>query len=209
MTSGRGVSGWLSRGFAATLLTIGASAGAVTIAVPASAATTINCDTAAHTSTAWTAGCLKLTGTAKCVWNNGDGTWTMAMGFLNPTADTLFASIPNTGTNTGAYNAFTATGGSAANPGHFATFPPGTYTSAFTVTWKPSSSTDPVSWQLMGATSTWTRTITACPSKPVPVIGNGIAGGMGVIALTGLGLLNRRRFRGLLSSTRLVGVTAA
>jgi hypothetical protein len=195
---------WLTRGFAASLLTLGAMVGAVANAGTAAAATTINCDTAAHPSTDWTS-CQQLVGTAKCVWNNKDGTYTLAVGYTNPTVFNLFASVPNTGTGTGTYNSFTATSGSAGNPGHPNTFYPGTYTTAFTVTWKPTSKTDLVSWALMGRTYTWADTYTACPSKPVPVIGNGIVGGMGVVAITGFGLLNRRRFKDFVAAIRSIG----
>jgi hypothetical protein len=188
----------LTRGFAALLLTGGSLVGLVALAGPAAAVTTINCDTAAQPSADWT-NCQKLVGTAKCVWNNGNGTYTLAVGYTNPTAFNLYASVPN------ANNAFTATSGSAANPGHADTFYPGTYTTAWTVTWSPTSNTDPVTWNLMGHTYTWNRTYTACPSKPVPIIGNGIVGSMGVVAITGFGLLRRRRFRDFLSATRFAG----
>jgi hypothetical protein len=203
---------WRSRGqrvLAAALLTTGAMVGAVANAGSAAAvAPTINCDTAAQPSTNWTT-CQKLVGTAKCVWNNKDGTYTLAVGYTNPTVDDLFASVPNTGTNTGANNAFTATSGSAANPGHGSTFVPGTYTTAWTVTWTPASKTDLVSWLLMGHTYTWADTYTVCPSKPVPVISTGIGGATGVVAITGLGFMTRRRFRGLLAATRLVSTPSA
>jgi hypothetical protein len=205
--TGAGV--WLARGAAASLLSVGAMVGVVANAGSAAAvAPTINCDTAAQPSTNWTT-CQKLVGTAKCVWNNHDGTYTLAVGYTNPTTSNLFASVPNSGTDTGANNAFTATSGFAANPGHGDTFVPGTYTTAWTVTWTPASKTDLVSWLLMGHTYTWADTYTACPSKPVPVIGNGIAGSMGVVALTGIGFLNRRRLRALLPATRLAATTTS
>ena len=204
-----GAVSWVSRGFAATLLTVGGTVGAVANAGSAAAAvTTINCDTAAQPSTDWTS-CQKLVGTAKCVWNNKDGTYTLAVGYTNPTAYNLYASVPNTGTNTGANNAFTATSGTAANPGHGNTFVPGTYTTAWTVTWTPASKTDLVSWLLMGKTYTWADTYTVCPSKPVPVIGNGIVGGVGVVALMGFSMVHRRRFKGLAAATRLVAQPSA
>jgi hypothetical protein len=204
----RGAWTWLARGLAGSLLTVGATVGAVAGAGSASAvATTLNCDTAAHPSTTWTS-CQQLVGTAKCVWNNKDRTYTLAVGYNNPTPYNLFASVPNTGTGTGLYNAFTATSGFAANPGHGTTFVPGVYTTAWTVTWTPASATDLVSWALMGKTYTWADTYTACPSKPVPVIGNGIVGSMGVVAITGFGLLNRRRFMAFVSGLRWVGQTS-
>jgi hypothetical protein len=185
---------------------LGAGAGTA-----AAATTTINCDTAAQPSTNWTT-CQKLVGTAKCVWNNRNGTYTLAVGFTNPTQDILTAAVPTVIGSTssgGTNNAFTATSGSAANPGHGSSFPPGTYTTAWTVTWTPSSRTDGVTWALMGKSTTWYDTYTVCPSKPVPVIGNGIVGGMGVVLITGYSMLNRRRLREFLSAVRVVGTSVA
>ena len=370
----RGARAWLSRGLAAALLVVGVTA-AQGSGVASAATTTINCDTAAQPSTDWTS-CQQLVGTAACVWNNKDGTYTLSMGFTNPTSQNLYASIPsasvpqiinggfesptvasnyqfvnannsaspaagiawdttdptkvveiwhtgyngvpadtgtqfaelnanNVGTlsqdlattpgftlewslahrgrsgtdvmtvsigppagplvvqtpygqtsssisdgNTawghyhgsytipagqtttrfafnsvsaaggdqsygnfldsvvfalgGTNNVITGTKGSAANPGQTSTFPPGTTTNAFTYTWTPTSSTDPVTWSLMGHTYSWADTIAACPSKPVPVIGNGIAASTTIIAIMAFSLLHRRRFRPLFAAVRLV-----
>ncbi|BEP16634.1 hypothetical protein acdb102_49450 [Acidothermaceae bacterium B102] len=177
------------------MLSVGAfalSSGSAVAATP-----TVNCDTAAQPSTDWTT-CGQLVGTAKCVWNNGDGTWTMAMGYTNPTTSILNAAIPNAAAGVaGTNNALTATSGSAANPSHLASFPPGTSTTAFTVTWTPSSKTDPVTWALMGHTYTFVDTMTACTSKPVPVVANETFGGIAVAAVLGTVLVRRRRLRPL------------
>jgi hypothetical protein len=170
----------------------------------ASAATTINCDTAGQPSSDWTT-CQQIQGTAKCVWNNGDGTWTMALGYLNPTTTTLNAAIPN-GAVLGTNNALTATNGSAANPAHIASFPPGTSTTAFTVTWSPTSNTDPVSWALMGRTFSFNRQITSCTSKPVPVVANETFGAIAVAAVLGTVLVSRRRLRPLAMKRATVSV---
>ena len=161
----------------------------------ASAATTINCDTAGQPSSDWTT-CQQLTPTAKCVWNNGDSTWTMALGYINPTLMTLNAAIPN-GVVAGTNNALTATNGSAANPAHISSFPPGTSSTAFTVTWSPTSNTDPVTWALMGHSVSFNRTITACTSKPVPVVANETFGTIALAGLLGAVLVSRRRLRPL------------
>ncbi len=176
------------------------TAGAFTLGTgSASAATTINCDAAAQPSTDWTS-CQQLVGTAKCVWNNSDGTYTMALGYTNPTTATLNAVIPNATTGVaGTNNALTATSGSAANPSHPASFPPGTSTTAFTVTWTPSSKTDPVTWALMGKTYTFVDTMTACTSKPVSVLTNETFGTIAVAGLLGAVLVSRRRLRPLLA----------
>jgi hypothetical protein len=161
----------------------------------ASADTTINCDTAAQPSSDWTT-CQQLTGTAKCVWNNGDGTWTMALGYINNTGATLTAAIPS-GSVAGTNNNLTATNGSAANPAHISTFAPGTSTTAFTVTWSPSSKKDPVNWSLMGQTFSFNDQITSCTSKPVPVVANETFGGIAVAAVLGTVLVSRRKLRPL------------
>jgi hypothetical protein len=168
----------LAGAFAFVLVAI---AGPAFAAPSAQAATpTINCDSVAQPSSSWTT-CQQLVGTASCAWNNRNGTWTLAVGYTNPTASILTASIPPA--PGGANNAFTATSGFASNPGHPTTFQPGTYVTAFTVTWTPSSKSDPVTWVLMGHTFTWTETsVPACPKTPVPVAGS-IAGIFGFLAL--------------------------
>ena len=183
---------WRSGFSSALACVVVALAGPAFAAPTAHAATpTINCDAAAQPSASWTT-CQQLVGTASCAWNNKDGTWTLAVGYTNPTTSILTASIPPApgGTN----NAFTATSGFASNPGHPSTFNPGTYVTAFTVTWTPSSKTDPVTWVLMGHTFTWTETsVPACPKTPVPVAGS-IAGIFGFLALVmiGFGVANHR-----------------
>ena len=166
---------------------------------------TINCDTVAKPSTDWTK-CQQLVGTAQCVWKNSKTSFTLAMGFVNPTDSILFASIPSSGGGT--YNSFTANGGSAANPGHLDTFSLGTSTTAFTVTWSPTSDTDPVTWNLLGQTYNWYRTYTPCATKPVPVIGSTGGLAVGLLALLAIGLFDNRvaaRVRRLLRSVPVVG----
>lgn len=177
------------------------------LALPAAAADTptINCDTVSRSSSDWQK-CTSLVGTAKCVWNNGNGTYTLAMGFQNPTDANLYAKIPVNGSRT--INSFTATGGSAGNPGHLALFPPGTYTTAFTVTWSPTSSSDPVTWTLVDDVKAWNRRHTPCATKPVPVVGSaaGLAlGALGVTALLGLASARRNRLVAALRRLPVVG----
>lgn len=182
------------RSLSARVAAVGLLTMAGLVATPGSswAATTINCDTAKGANLAT---CQQLTGTAACVFDNGDGTWTMALGYINPTTSTLDSAIPNGGAG-GTNNALTATNGSAANPGHIASFPPGTSTTAFTVTWSPTSSTDPVTWALNGHTYSWTDQITACPTKPVPVVSNAAFGGIASALILGTVLFRKQRQRG-------------
>jgi hypothetical protein len=173
------------------------------VAIPAAsgtamaATTTIDCDTASLQQTGtersdWNA-CQKLNGTAACAFDNGDGTWTIALGYDNPTKYNLYASSPASGG--GSNNVLTATNGSAADPDQISTFWTGTSSTAFTVTWSPASSSDPVTWDLMGSTYSFTETTQPlCASKPVPIMGNSTAAGIGLaLLLGGFVLINRRQ----------------
>ena len=131
------------------------------------------------------------------------GPW--RLGYINNTGSILNAAIPN-GAVLGTNNALTATNGSAANPAHIASFPPGTSTTAFTVTWSPTSNTDPVSWALMGRTFSFNRQITSCTSKPVPVVANETFGAIAVAAVLGTVLVSRRKLRPLAMKRATVSV---
>ncbi|MCL6538271.1 MAG: hypothetical protein K6T28_06780 [Acidothermus sp.] len=165
---------------------------------PAHAATLINCDTAPRNSADWRT-CRQLVGTSSCAWNNGDGTWTIALGYRNPTDFDLYAAAPINGQG-GGNNALRANGGFAENPGHITTFwADTTSTTAFTVTWTPTWWNPYVQWDLMGHQYTFsTTTQPLCASKPVPVSGNATAAwiGLGILVATFLGL-NHRRLRAL------------
>lgn len=175
------------------------------VAIPAAAGTayadtpTINCDAASGRHNAqqrddWRT-CQRLTGTAQCVWNNHDGSYTIALGYDNPTSSNLHAEIPDANGNGGENNALTATSGSAHDPDHLSTFWTGTSQTAFTVTWSPRNRQDSVTWSLMGHTYQfydWSEP--NCTTKPVPIMGNGLAIGLGVGLLLGaFVLLNRRQ----------------
>ena len=181
-----------------------ALAAAALVAIPAASGTayadtpTINCDTASARATSqertdWTT-CQKLVATSQCAWNNHDGSWTIALGYKNPTSSNLFAEIPDANGNGGPNNALTATNGSAHDPDHLSTFWTGTSLTAFTVTWSPTSRQDPVTWTLMGHTFTFTeRSQPACDTKPVPILGNMAAAGIGLGILMGAFLFVNRR----------------
>lgn len=185
----RHIGGCIARLIAVVVLTFAGLAAVPAISGTAHAATpTINCDTASqrHTRqerTDWTT-CQRLVGTADCVWNNRDGTYTIALGYINNTADNLFAEIPDENGNGGTNNALTASGGYAENPNHVSTFWTGTSSTAFTVTWKPTYSGDPVTWNLMGHTYTFTYgDEPACKAKPVPILGSIAVAGVGLALL--------------------------
>ncbi|MGH8891065.1 MAG: hypothetical protein ACRDV3_15055 [Acidothermaceae bacterium] len=185
----RRVGGRLARLIAVVVLAFSGLIAMPAISGTAYAATaTINCDTASQRQTRqertdWTT-CQRLVGTADCVWNNRDGTYTIALGYINSTADNLFAEIPDSNGNGGINNALTASGGYADNPEHVSTFWVGTSNTAFTVTWKPTYSGDPVTWNLMGHTYTFTYGgEPACKAKPVPIMGSVAVAGIGLALL--------------------------
>jgi hypothetical protein len=158
---------------------------------------TINCDDAQSGRTSadradWST-CQELVGTAQCVWNNGRGSYTIALGYNNPTSSNLYASIPVDGQG-GANNSLTANGGYAENPDHVSTFWTGVSETAFTVTWSPTRRQPYVTWQLMGQTYNFSTTsVPACQTKPVPIMGNGLAIGLGLgLLVLAMLAVNRR-----------------
>jgi hypothetical protein len=189
---------------AARLAAVCALATAGLFAVPAAVGTasavtpTIDCDAASQQQTPqekadWKT-CQKLVGTSACAWNNGDGSWTIALGYRNPTTSNLYASIPSGGSG-GANNSLTANNGSASDPDHISTFWTGTSTTAFTVTWSPTPTAPNVTWALMGHKYSFsTTTQPACNSKPVPIMGNMAAAALaGGLLVAGFAVVNRRR----------------
>lgn len=158
---------------------------------------TINCDSAQFGRSSadradWRT-CQELAGTAQCVWNNGRGSYTIALGYDNPTSSNLYAATPVNGQG-GPNNSLTANGGYAENPDHVSTFWTGVSETAFTVTWSPTRRQPYVTWQLMGHTYNFsTKSVPGCQTKPVPIMGNGLAIGLG-LGLLVLALLaaNRR-----------------
>jgi hypothetical protein len=164
---------------------------------------TIDCDQASQGNNQqerndW-ATCQQLTGSAACVWNNQNGSYTIALGYKNPTSSNLFAAIPVNGVG-GTNNKLTATNGTASDPDHLSTFwANDTSVTAFTVTWYPSSRRDPVTWALMGHTYQFTeRSAPPCTTKPVPIMGSMSAVGAGLgLLFVAFVFVNRRQLRRL------------
>jgi hypothetical protein len=165
---------------------------------------TIDCDQASQLNNQqerndWTT-CQQLVGTAACVWDNTNGSYTIALGYNNPTSSNLYASIPAADGTGGTNNKLTATGGTANDPDHISTFwASQTSVTAFTVTWYPTSRKDPVAWNLMGKTYQFTqRSAPACTTKPVPIMGSmGAVGATLGLLLVAFVFINRRQLRRL------------
>jgi hypothetical protein len=145
----------------------------------------INC-TSPQVFNANRAACTALTPTVSCVWDNGDGTFSAALGFVNPTDSTIESDA-------GTYQNAIYINGNSPDMGQPSIFRPGTSTTEFVLDWTPISG-DWVEWQLdnntLGFSSTNTQT---CDQHPVPIMGSavvwGITGGAAVCALV---LWNRR-----------------
>ena len=192
LAAAKRVTARLLKVLAATALVVAGLAIAHPVAAHA-ATTTINCDTVSQKSSDWKE-CRKLAGTSSCAWNNGDGTWTFALGYTTPTAENLYASIPD-GSGGGANNSLSATNGSASASGQVSTFYPGTSQTAFTVTWSPQSKTDTLTWDLMGHQYEFTElSQPACTAKPVPILGSfTVVGGALLFLVVAFVAVNRRR----------------
>lgn len=187
----------LSRLAAATALTAVALAGFALPATGAHAAVPM-ADTATADCGDWQSAslCEQLVPTFSCVFDNGDGSYTAALGYTNPTDTTLVAAP-------GSYvNSFYAYGGFKTDQGQIASFPPGTSETAFTITWSPGKRhvNSPVVWELGGFSKqvSFTSSSAACSSHPVPIMGSWVAAGIAlVLTIPAFLFVNARRRRSL------------
>jgi hypothetical protein len=171
---------------AAPLLFAAPAAHAAQNTDPSTTPGTINClswqDQAAYPSA-----CTGLKPTLSCVWANGDGTYSAALGFTNPSAYRIEADA-------GSYqNSIYINGSTPTADGQPSFFRPGTSTTEFTIDWNPLRG-NTVQWALDGTTLQFTSASgPACAQHPVPILAS-----LTVIGLTGLGgvgafvLWNRR-----------------
>ncbi|MGH8888332.1 MAG: hypothetical protein ACRDV3_01055 [Acidothermaceae bacterium] len=162
----------------------------------ASAATpTIACDKVSHTSTDW-ATCQQVVATASCYWDNRDGSYTIALGYVNSSDAVLTAAA---GTD---YNGIVIQGSPATfdNPGRLTAFEPGTSQTAFTMTTRASNTL--ADWWVMQREFAFTTSNTPkCASKPVPMMGNSTAVALTFGLFVGLlAVVNRRRLTRLARS---------
>jgi hypothetical protein len=134
--------------------------------------------------------CDGLKPTLSCVFANDDGTYSAALGFVNPSDLTIEADA-------GYYvNSIYINKRTPKADGQPSFFRPGASTTEFVVDWDPSDG-DQIQWTLDGTTLNFSSTSgPACVSHPVPIMGNavvwGIGGGVAVCALL---VWNRRSMR--------------
>lgn len=121
------------------------------VAAPAQAAT-INCTPMAELP------CRDLAPIVECIWDNGDGTYSIAWGYDNPSTDTLTIDF-------GAKNKIS---GGADDQGQGTVFEPGLHHNAFVTTVSSPSRT----WTLGNSKAISSASTPACPTAPVPVIGS-------------------------------------
>jgi hypothetical protein len=143
------------------------------MAAPAQAAT-INCTPMADIA------CKDLTPIVECIWSNGDGTYAIAWGWNNPSADTLYIDF-------GGKNKMAP---GADDQGQPTLFTPGLQHNVFVTTGSGNRT-----WTLGNNKAVSGSSTPACPTKPVSLIGNGRALllGLALMAVIGLPVVAARR----------------
>jgi hypothetical protein len=136
-------------------------------AAPAQAAT-INCTPMSDIA------CKDLTPIVECVWSNGDGTYTIAWGYNNPSSDTLYIDF-------GGKNKMSP---GADDQGQGTLFLPGMHHNTFVTDHLGTNRT----WTLGNNKVSPTGSTPACPTKPVSVIGNAKVLLLGVALMLAVGL---------------------
>jgi hypothetical protein len=146
------------------------------VASPAQAAHTINCTPMADIA------CKDLTPIVECIWDNGDGTSTIAWGYDNPSDHIL--TIDFGGKNKMASG--------PDDQGQGTLFTPGLHSNAI-VTTVPTGTNR--TWTLGNNKASTDASTPACLTKPVSVIGSGRALllGLALILAVGLPVLTARR----------------
>jgi len=136
--------------------------------------------------------CAAITPTFSCVWNNGNGSYTAALGYTNPSGYTLQMPV-------GTYvNSFYGKAGEPNDWGQPTLYPPGTSTTAFTVTWsQPWQYT--IKWALGDKhTVAFSSASSACTSKPVPIVATAGAAVLALLVIMVIfGVANKRAERRL------------
>ncbi len=151
------------------------------------AGSVVDCSDPAQAESAHGA-CTSVRPTFSCVWDNGGGSYTAVLGYSNPSKYTLKLP-PGTWVNS-FYGLF----GDPLDRGQPSTFPPGSYPTAFTVTWTqawPYTTLWALGSHHMIAFSSGSKP--ACATQPVPIVAS--VGTLGAAALTMMvifGIANRR-----------------
>jgi hypothetical protein len=176
------------------------AAGASILAAPNAHAATFNTDPSTTPGTvnclswqdqaAYPTACSGLTPTLSCVWDNGDGTYTAALGFTNPSTYTIEADA-------GSYlNSVYGNKSTPKDSGQPSFFRPGTSVTEFTVDWTQSK-VGVMEWQLGDQMLTFSSSSgPACTQHPVPIFSNATL--LGVTAFLGMcafAVWNRRSLR--------------
>lgn len=132
-----------------------------------------------------------------CYWDNGDGTYTVAVGYTNTTTSTVTYPI-------GALNFVSP---APENRGQPTVFLPGTHSNVWAPTITQADLAAGADWTLNGVrVSTSITSISACPTKPVPISGGvgGVIVFVAVALIIGVvGFKNRTRYQGLRARLRL------
>jgi hypothetical protein len=143
-----------------------------------------------------------VTGTVTCYWPNADGTTTFSVGYVNTGATTV--TIP-----VGANNYVTP---SPQDRGQPTTFLAGSHPNVWAPSLTPTDLANNPNWFINGVATSYTGTLTQCPSKPVSVDGS-TAGYLGATAaVVGIGayiIASPRRRRGLVGLSRRTAASTA
>ena len=146
----------------------------VGVMAPPAQAATINCTPMGDPA------CKDLAPIVECIWNNGDGTNTIAWGYNNPSTDTLFIDF-------GGKNKMDP---GADDQGQATLFTPGLHHNVFVTT-----VTGNRTWTLGNNKAVSGSSTPACPTKPVSVIGSfrALLLGLALMAAIGLPVIASRR----------------
>jgi hypothetical protein len=131
--------------------------------------------------------CTSVQPTFSCVWDNGGGSFTAALGYVNHSQYTL--EIP-----VGSYdNSFYGSPSDPVDWGQPDLFPPGSSTTFFTVTWtQPSQYT--IEWQLGDQhVVSFSSASTACTTSQVPMVASVSTLVAAVLVIMGIFVIANRR----------------
>ena len=134
-------------------------------ATPTGGSQVVDCSDSAQAQAAGGA-CNEIQPTFACIFANGNGSYTAALGYRNSSSSTLEFPVGSS------LNSFYGRKGDAPNWGQPATYPPGTSVTAFTVTWAQKAQ-NTIQWALGGKTLAFSSaSAPACTTHPVPIVGS-------------------------------------
>jgi hypothetical protein len=178
------------RGWALLFVAFGLLLGPLA-AAPAASAAQVGGDVIDCLNPAQAAGsngaCTSVQPTFSCVWDNGGGSYTAALGYINRSQYTLEMPV-------GSYdNSFYGKQGDPADWGQPSLFPPGSSTTFFTVTWtQPWQYT--IQWQLGDEhVVSFSSASTPCTTSQVPMVASVSTLGAAVLVIMGIFVIANRR----------------